>query len=293
MNHYALLIVDDTTPTAIVGRLVDPEKADAAWPTVEVRFGKPQPDRTLGWREKRELEDSALEREEKFDLVCATIQKSSMIRLEYAHGAWDPEKKSGFVSAYGTAKVCEPAATAGVLAFAREVTPQQEQEEQFWHFGSYFTRPFARKVGELADPGFDPEKDFGPNMLTEGIYEGECAEDEARHQPDEGILYVHGPDRATVLDKHGAYMFYADGTEYQDVGLKGIPQERGVYYFTGKPWGYGPDHNGEYDSGIDVVTAVLAGPEHYALFGATAESYEEDIEEYRNECDEDVPAPSA
>lgn len=291
MIDYAILIVDDTTPTTLVGRLVDPELADAAWPTVEVRFGKPLPDRNLGWSEQRALDNTATDRKKTFDMVRASAQKSSMVRLEYARGAWDPEKKSGFVSAYGAVKVCEPAATAGVLALAREVAPPRDEDEEFYRFGRcHFTRPFARKVGELADPGFDPEKDFGPNLLTKGIYQGQCAEDEARHQPDEGLLYVHGPGQATVLDKHGAYMFHADGTDYKDVGLDKIPQERGVYYFTGSPWGYGPDINGEYDSGIDLKTAVLARPEHYALFGAGPENYEEEIEEFRAECEPVVDA---
>lgn len=291
MIDYALLIVECTTPTTIIGRLVDPELADEKWLTVEVRFGKPRPDRSLGWREERELNNSAPDREKTFNMVCATAQKSSMVRLEYARGAWDRKRKSGFVSAYGATKVCEPAATASVLALAREVAPPRDEDEEFYRFGSsHFTRPFARKVGELADPGFDPEKDFGPNLLTTGIYEGECAADEARHQPDEGLLYVHGPNEAIVLDHHGAYMFYADGTSYDDVGLHGIPKEPGVYYFTGKPWGYGPDINGEYDSGIDVETFVLATAEHYALFGTRPENYEDAIEEFRAEREPIVDA---
>lgn len=96
-----------------------------------------------------------------------------------------------------------------------------------------------------------------------------------------GLGYVLGPNQAVLLQTHGAYLFYTDGPDCRDAGVRTLPSERGIYYIKGQPWGYGPDINGECDSGFNVTEAVPATGEHFALFDATGqEAFAETMAEY-------------
>jgi hypothetical protein len=287
MNKSALLIVDEASSSGLRGRLVDVEAPEADWVRAEVRFGKPERDRSRGYREQSELDATEDTRRAAFARAVGAAETGAMLRLEYPRGDWDPAQGRGFLSAYGAVKVCTPAETLAVLALPRREPELPGEEAGLWQSRS--DSPFFRRVVALADPEWTVGRFVVGPLAGEG-YEGECCEAEARHQH-EGLLYVAGRDRAILLDHHGSYLFYADGTDARDAGLKhGVPDEPGLYYFTGSPWGYGPDINGEYDSGIDV-TAVPATAAHYALFGTTCDDYREAIEEFDAECaDEHSPS---
>lgn len=299
MDVNALLIVDEVADGRLRGRLIDFDREfvpdDAVdlvrrdFVDVEVRFRMPGKDRDRSWRAQRELDESATARAKAFAEIGASVAPGCLLRLDHARGKWDPETKKGYLASAGAVVAGGPAETTALLALPREMP---SRDDDALTFRTSLDVPFIARAVALADPAYDPNGPGWPKVLGGGGYEGQVLEDEARHEPNEAIVLVLGEDNAQLLATHGAYLFHADGTDARDNGMRHLPDEPGVYYVKGTPWGYGPDINGEYDSGFDVTDFAPAAAEHYALFGATEEDYAADIASYREEYAEEQAAPT-
>lgn len=293
-DQRALLLIQERTASGLCGRLVDDRLSPEAWVSVEVRFGLPAQDRSMSLRERFDMTSEEPARREAFRQFSATATPSSIVRLEHARGDFDPATGLGFVAAYRAHQVCSSAEAAELLSLPHE--PKSEDSEALW-------RPrelseFDRKIRALVEPQWN-DRQFWPGYLRALEYESECVESEARHQSNEALVYVLGPKLAVLLETHGSYLFYAEGPDCQDVGMKPLPAERGIYFVRGKPWSYGPDWDNDYSSGFDVVEAIPATAEHFALFGVSGpETFRQDMDEYDADYDaehgedpEAVPAP--
>ncbi|MGY3582208.1 hypothetical protein ACVIGB_000867 [Bradyrhizobium sp. USDA 4341] len=288
----ALLLVEAASVEGFRGRLVDDRLAQADWVTVEVRFGRPPKEPSMSLRDLSGFDSQEKTRREAFSMLSKCVRPSSLIRLDHARGEFDAQSKSSILAAYDAVEVCSPAETAQVLALPHTLPLNPDDGTSFWHQRD--PSEFYRRVRSLVAPEWKEGK-FWSGYLRTLEFEGECAEAEARHQPNEALVYVLDSKIAVLLQTHGAYLFYADGSDCQDAGIRHLPRERGIYYVTGQPWGYGPDINGEYDSGFDVAEAVPATAEHFAIFGASGpEAFAETMAEYDAEFDaeqETVPVP--
>lgn len=287
--NRALVLVESPTAHGLQGRLIDDRLAPADWVSVEVRFGVPPEYRSMSGRERFALISEEPARREAFLCLSASAVPSSIIRLDHVRGDFDPETSRGFVSAYGGLEVCSPSEAAEVMSLPHELRSEDADGEALWRPRELSA--FDLKVRSLVRPEWT-DRQFWAGYLRALEFEGECAEAEAREQPDEALIYVLGPDQAVLLETHGAFLFYVDGPDCRDAGVRPLPKERGIYFVTGKPWSYGPDMDNDYDSGFDVKSAVAAAAEHYARFGAGGpDQFAETMAEYDADY-EAMPAPA-
>lgn len=284
----ALLLVEVGTADGLRGRLVDDHLAQAEWPSVEVRFGVPPKGRNMSPHDAFDSDVQEQSCRAAFLQFSSTVCPSALVRLDHAHGDCDPVSGNGFVAAYAAAEACTPEVAAQVLALRHEIRGDNSDG-----LSRRSLSEFSRRIRSLVSPEWS-EGQFWAGYLRTLDYESECAEAEARHQPNEALVYVLGPNLAVLLQTHGAYLFYAEGPNCRDAGVRVLPKERGIYYVKGQPWGYGPDISGEYDSGFDVSEAVPATGEHFKLFAASGpEAFAETIAEYDADFDaEPEAAPS-
>ena len=295
-DQSALLLIEEGTAAGLLGWLVDDRLPRSAWASVEIRFGLPPQDRDMSIRDRFDMVSGEPARREDFLRFSASATPSSIVRLEHARGDFDPATGHGFVAAYHVVEVCSPAEAAEIVSLPHELRVEEAGSEALW-------RPrelseFDRKVRTLLKPDWN-ERQFWPGYLRALEYESDCIQAEARHQPDEALVYVVGPKLAVLLETHGAYLFYAEGPDCQDAGMRPLPADRGIYFVRGRPWSYGPDWDNDYSSGFDVTEAIPATGEHFALFGVSGpEAFRQDIEEYDADYDaehdvqsEETPAP--
>ena len=296
MISYALVVVSGTSESGFSGKLVDPGTPADKWLDVDVRFQKPEADRSLGYREQQELFNSAAERLAEFYLVKGVVQKSSLVRFDYAVGSWDPASGKPYLGVFAARQLCEPARTASVLAEAAALVPPADDDGMIgYHDGLRFASRISDLTGQAPPAQGEALRD---SLVCADIYQHESEADRARHEPDEGLVYKRSDGEACMMAHHGGYLFWAreNGTDVKDVGLHGREIEEAapgrLYYFTGSPWGYSPDHNGEYDSGIDIDKFMPAEDAHLAMFGVEPGGFSEDIREYEEEADlpEEIPA---
>lgn len=282
-DQRALLLIEERTASGLRGRLVDDRLPQSDWLSVEVRFGLPPQDRDMSIRNRFDMVSGEATRREAFLRFSASATPSSIVRLEHARGDFDPATGQGVVSAYHTVEVCSPAEAAELMSLPHEPRSEEVSGETLW--GPRELSEFDRRVRTLINPEWT-ERQFWPGYLRAMEFESECVQDEARHQPDEALVYVVGPKLAVLLETHGAYLFYAEGPDCQDAGMQPLPADRGIYFVRGKPWSYGPDWDNDYSSGFDVIEAIPATREHFALFGVSGpEDFRADIEEYDADYD--------
>lgn len=116
-------------------------------------------------------------------------------------------------------------------------------------------------------------------MLTWGAVEDLVAEEVARTQPDDGILYVLGHGAAYVVASRGAYLFGTGRHELrtaQECALDGadLPVQPGFHYFAGEPWSVVDRERPDFEPawGMTVEAFVPATDAHLALFGTLSRS---------------------